>query len=290
MIFESDIGHDPDDFWTLCWFIENNIKIHGITIHPGYKDQVAFVKFVLKECGLDIPVGTLGKESEKPGIQGQHGTFLHKYHYPMREEADCNSVDLIKQFKDEDLFIIGPFTNVAKYIDTYPEGTFNKVFVQGGYISYEEMEKNGIIADIKKEHFVGYPKQPSTNVCGASKYVEPLKARSNDISFITKSLCHTVRINRDIFTQYFDEKPKNRGGELLREALDMYLGYGKQDKAMHDVVAAHFLIRPQYYKFLKGAMYCSGGKCWFDTSTDGKNNVAVAMDREQYWNDLSKGF
>lgn len=49
LIIETDLGHDPDDFFAICYFIDAGIDIQLITISPGDPDQIAIAKFLLKE-------------------------------------------------------------------------------------------------------------------------------------------------------------------------------------------------------------------------------------------------
>jgi len=58
LIFETDIGHDIDDFCALCYLIEAGVNINLVTICPGSPRQVAIAKFILDMCGFtDVPVG-----------------------------------------------------------------------------------------------------------------------------------------------------------------------------------------------------------------------------------------
>jgi hypothetical protein len=66
LIVDTDCGHDPDDFFTLCYLAAAGVKLRCVTVTPGDRDQLAIVRFFCDQVGLDIPVGA----SSKAG--GQH--------------------------------------------------------------------------------------------------------------------------------------------------------------------------------------------------------------------------
>jgi inosine-uridine nucleoside N-ribohydrolase len=88
LIVETDLGRDPDDFFALCYFIDAGVHLQLITISPGDPDQVAVAKFILKECGLDIPVGVSDVNRNKRSVGSIHTELLKKYGYPEAVQSD----------------------------------------------------------------------------------------------------------------------------------------------------------------------------------------------------------
>ena len=78
LIFETDIGRDPDDMFALLYMIQAGVNIRCITISPGDEDQVAVTKAILDKVGLKIPVG-IGKLNRegKTSSGGVHYQLLN---------------------------------------------------------------------------------------------------------------------------------------------------------------------------------------------------------------------
>ena len=53
LIIETDIGRDPNDLFALCYLFGAGADIRAITIWPGDPDQVAVVRFLLRQLGRD---------------------------------------------------------------------------------------------------------------------------------------------------------------------------------------------------------------------------------------------
>lgn len=60
LIIETDIGHDPDDYFALCYLHSAGYDIKAILVSIGHPYQVAIVKMFCKQVGLNIPVGVNG--------------------------------------------------------------------------------------------------------------------------------------------------------------------------------------------------------------------------------------
>jgi hypothetical protein len=41
LIVETGLGHDPDDFFTLCYLAAAGVRLRAITVVPGDRDQLA---------------------------------------------------------------------------------------------------------------------------------------------------------------------------------------------------------------------------------------------------------
>jgi inosine-uridine nucleoside N-ribohydrolase len=113
LIFETDIGRDPDDMFALLYMIEAGVNIRCITISPGDEDQVAVVKAILNFLGLKIPVGVgkLNREG-KTSSGGVHYDVLRMLKHPLKDKFDGYGPDIIEStmnlYPDCELFVCGP--------------------------------------------------------------------------------------------------------------------------------------------------------------------------------------
>lgn len=57
VILETDLGHDPDDFFTICFLSALGVKIDAITLTPGDIDQLAMAHLLVDRLQLNCPVG-----------------------------------------------------------------------------------------------------------------------------------------------------------------------------------------------------------------------------------------
>lgn len=260
LIIETDLGRDPDDFFALCYFIDAGVDIKLITISPGDPDQVAVAKFLLKECGLDIPVA-VSKLRDKRSVGSIHVDLLKKYHYSKEVQADGIGSDFIKEIlKDPDVeyFGCGPLDSIYVVLQ---ESIFpKKSTIQGGYVSYEFLEKKGIIPKVKLEKFVGKDFVPTFNLCGnkdaGKKFLdEPFEKRC-----VSKNLCHAIVYDSVMHEKVLSVQPKSRAGELLREGMGLYLEKHPQGKKFHDPTAAVCHLYPEIASWVDGRLIYDSGK------------------------------
>src|SRR4051812_27560323 len=106
LIVETDIGHDPDDFFAICYLVAAGVKIRAIVVTPGDKDQLAVVNLLCSELGLDIPVG-YSKESVKYSAGGVHAELLRRYGVSKDGKADGWGHEVIN-----DTFVKFPESNL----------------------------------------------------------------------------------------------------------------------------------------------------------------------------------
>jgi len=98
LIVETDCGHDPDDFFTLCYLAAAGVFIRCITVTPGDRDQLAVLRLFCEQVGLDIPIGH-SKASDKYSSGSVHHTLLEKYGKPRQGNSDGRSKDLLRASK-----------------------------------------------------------------------------------------------------------------------------------------------------------------------------------------------
>src|SRR5687768_14361486 len=120
VIVETDLGRDPDDFFALCYLVDAGATLRAITISPGDRDQVAVAKGLLKELGLDVPVGSAKPDREQSSSGGVHMEFLERYGHPTRAAPDDAGHALIaaalRDHPDATLFVCGPLQSVGRHL------------------------------------------------------------------------------------------------------------------------------------------------------------------------------
>jgi hypothetical protein len=124
LIIETDLGHDPDDFFAICYLVAAGVNVRAITIVPGDPDQVAVARLLCRVVGLDAPIGAskLGRTELSSG--GVHHELLLRRGLPMRAAPDGAGKDVVadafRRFPDSELFIIGPATSVGQFLKENP--------------------------------------------------------------------------------------------------------------------------------------------------------------------------
>ena len=79
LIVETDLGHDPDDFFTLCYLAAAGVRLRAVCVVPGDRDQLAVARMLVKTLGLDIPVGASKPDSRKSSSGGMHHAQVHEF-------------------------------------------------------------------------------------------------------------------------------------------------------------------------------------------------------------------
>src|SRR4051812_28319347 len=95
LIVETDLGHDPDDFFTLCYLAAAGVQLRAICVVPGDRDQLAVARMLVETLGLDIPVGASKLDSSKYSSGGMHHTLLDQLGYPKEAGHDGSGDDVI---------------------------------------------------------------------------------------------------------------------------------------------------------------------------------------------------
>ncbi len=79
LIVETDLGHDPDDFFTLCYLAAAGVRIRAICVVPGDRDQLAIARLLVKTLDLDVPVGASKLDSGKFSSGGMRHELLKRF-------------------------------------------------------------------------------------------------------------------------------------------------------------------------------------------------------------------
>lgn len=300
LIVETDLGHDPDDFFAICYLAAAGVDIRAITLVPGLPYQVALAKVIIRELGLDIPIGvsnekkskynTLTKEFASCGTSyeegasgGIHRDILNRY-YPNLLQPKHDGLghdviaDVLKESPDSELFIIGPATNVRKFLEQ-SNHKFKRITMQGGFLPYFmnlDIDRLPILDKFSGIEYVG-----TFNLNGDRKAVDLILNSSIDCKFVGKHVCHTVEYNAGIHKCL---QVKNRASELFREAGDLYFKK-HSEKKFHDPTAAVCHLHPEI------ATWCFGKpvklESGWTTRPSDKSYTITSIDYDKLWEHIT---
>jgi len=283
VIIETDLGHDPDDFFTLCYLVAIGKTIDCITITPGDPDQLAVAHLLKRILSLDCPVGVSKLDREKHSLGGLHYDLLRKYKmfdidsYKGKHDGLGESV-IESVYNGQDFFVIGPATNVRRFLETTGRCVSNtRLTFQGGFLPYKYFEP-----DLRLEEFEGIDAIGSFNMNGDKKAV-PVIVNSDIRSktFIGKHICHTVEFTRE----HYDNLHSNgsRAANLFVEAANILFRY-TENKKMHDLVAAACMCDDTLFDSIPCDVFHRKGGWTSTPNSESSCNVITKLHREEFWN------
>lgn len=282
LIVETDIGHDPDDFFAISYLISSGVNIRAILISPGDPDQIAIAKFLCEEVGLKIPIGASKTDRTKLSSGSIHHKLLKKYRYPLNEKADglgCDILkDVIRNYPESELFIIGPVSSIGKYMANYPETHFKKATMQGGFLPYSLHEPL-----YSNSNFIDKDWMPTFNLNGDRPAgIAFLEGNIGERRLAGKNVCHNVLFTKDVFANRITKK--NVAYELFEEAALMY--FEKHDsKKFHDPTAAVCHLYPEIGTWFRGNTIKQNSG-WTTVRNDEGDFILADIDYDLLWNHL----
>lgn len=250
LIVETDCGHDPDDFFTLCYLHSAGVNIRAILITPGDPDQIAIAKFFCEEVGLDIPVGVSKIDQKKLSSGSVHYRLLENYGYKKERKPDDLGLNVLKhtlkKHPESELFVIGPVTSIGKYLKDNPKASFKRATMQGGFLSYN-LHDYPCMRDSK---FEGKSWMPTFNLNGdRDGGMTFINSNIAHRQFVGKNVCHTVLFTKTQLDQM--ATPRDRASELFKEGMTYYLEKHDQKK-FHDPTAAVCHLHPEIGSWVRG--------------------------------------
>jgi pyrimidine-specific ribonucleoside hydrolase len=305
LIIETDVGHDPDDFFTICYLVAAGIDIRAIVVTPGDKDQLGVARTICKRLNLDVPIG-FHKVSEKFSSSKFHHDISHSVGRPHYDSGDGYGKDIIAEamskYPDSQWLVIGPPSNIGRYLEeggTPPE----KCMMQGGFLGYHFHE----YAKYKLDKFEGKTWVPTFNMNGDRKGTISLLESNIERRFCGKNVCHSVVFSRDQYKDF--NKNKNEASHMFCTAAESLIGrfnkenlFGKPshggyswgqkeevkyEKKFHDPVAAVCMLHPEIGQWVKGKVQkIEGG--WGTLPDENGDNVLAELDRDKFWDYLRK--
>jgi pyrimidine-specific ribonucleoside hydrolase len=281
LIVETDLGHDPDDFFTLCYLVAAGVRIRAITIVPGDPDQIAVARMVVTTLGLDIPVGASKPDSQKCSSGGMHHALLDRFGFPREAGHDGPGHEIIAstfaRYPDCDFLVIGPCTSTACYL--YRPGAVvpRRLTMQGGFLGYHLYAPKVRLAE-----FEGRTWMPTFNLNGDRKGVHVLlKAPIPERRFVGKNVCHTLLYDRAFHATMAAADPGSPAQVLFMAGMEEYLR-SHEAKKWHDPTAAACHLHPEIGTWVRGRVKrIEGG--WGTVTDEGGDLVLADVDRDALW-------
>lgn len=280
LVIETDIGHDPDDVFALCYLVSAGVDIKAITVVPGDLDQIAIARFICEEVGLDVPIGSKNVNADKMSSGSVHHQILKRYGRSLQSTSDGDGREVIlnvfAEHPDAELCIIGPPTNVGRAMLDKPDLKIKRAMFQGGFVPYSLYRPKEIL-----EKFEGKPWVPSFNPNGDRKgTMRFIEANIEDRRFVSKNLCHTILFDGKINNSV---EPKDRASELFKEIGNLYFQH-HGNKKFHDPFAAVAMLHPEIVTWIKGMMVKM--ESGWSAIAEGEDQLAVDLDYGQFWNHI----
>ena len=196
LIVETDLGHDPDDFFTLCYLAAVGVRIRAICIVPGDPDQLAVARLLVETLGLDSPIGASNTASRKCSSGGMHHDLLDRVGFPREAGHDGPGDEVIAGVLGRhpgcEFLVIGPCTSTARYLSGHDAIVPRRLTMQGGFLGYHLHAPR-----IRLPQFEGKTWMPTFNLNGDRKSAEVLlMAPIPDRRFVGKNVCHTLLYDR----------------------------------------------------------------------------------------------
>lgn len=267
MIIETDLGHDPDDFFTICLMIYKGVRISSLCIVPGDSDQIASGKLIRKIFGLDFPI-IAAKESSKLSSGNFHHNLCKKAGVAIEnQKADSYTTKDISP--DDEVLIIGPATNTKRIILAGKGKGIKRITMQGGFCPYHLY-----LPAHPVENFLHKNSMPTFNFNGDREAVASILALPNvSRRFCGKNVCHSVILEPGfVFKKSF---------AFLNEAMK----YMEKSKKFHDPIAGLTHIKPELGIFIKGTPSKDGGG-WTTIPNEYGDEVLVDLNRKEFWDEL----
>lgn len=226
---------DPDDSMTLA-ILATHPKVHlvSVSIHPGGKDQIGFVRHVLRVLGReDVRIGSGTPKSSASRVSGFYRSWVGKFENSEADDTAANIMtETLYQFPDCTLLTGAALTNPHALLET---GVFfDRWFCQGGFAG-----DNIIPKENRLEKFDGKLTCATFNLNGNPLAAEKLLSISiTERRLISKNVCHAAIFTKKDAEMLVPFRNNNKGLDLFLKAVEL------KEKALHDTVAALLAIDP----------------------------------------------
>lgn len=285
LILETDLGRDPDDFFSICYLAAANVDIETILITPGDPDQIAIAKFLVSFLGLNANVLASQYGRNKKSSGGIHYKILNKYNYPLEATPDGYKED-VTDIQNKDLLVIGPPTATGDILQTLDGQKLNDITVQGGFIGYDV---HGLPCQ-RLEKFEDKKTVSTFNLGGAAKQAQILVKYpyKHSRKFVSKNLCHTIVYTKEIHEIVKSYKCDKEPIKLLIQCMDMYLKSHPNGKKFHDPTAAVCHLHPEIATWVRAKLYSEKNQWGAKLSKKG-DSIIVDIDRDKLWECIANG-
>jgi inosine-uridine nucleoside N-ribohydrolase len=262
MIIETDLGRDCDDLLAILWLIEHGYNIKAITITPGDPDQVSVARAINKLYGLNIPIGVSKLNRDRSSSNPFHKTFVDKAKIPFSAKPDGEGKDIIKGVYEnyDNVLILGPCTNIGKFMAENPDTVFGMCTMQGGFLPCDDFPK-----------FAGMKSVSTFNLNGDRKHADVFLNHNMEMrQMCGKNVCHRHEYFHDKISKY----PKKKDSHL--HSIELY-----EHKCVHDVIATICHVDISVGEWVLGkTVRMDGG---WTTDLNGEDFILKAIDEDRFW-------
>lgn len=286
LIVETDLGHDPDDFFTLCYLVAAGVRLRAVCVVPGDLDQLAIAHMLVKFLDLDIPVGASKPDSRKFSSGGMHHDLLARFGFPKEASHDGPGHDIIAHTLATqpgcEFLVIGPCTSTARYLGRPDPVVPRRLTMQGGFLGYHLHAPA-----VRLPQFEGRQGMPTFNLNGDRKGAEVLlKAPIPERRFVGKNVCHTLLYDSAFHATMPSPDPGCPAQVLFMAGMDAYLRR-HEAKKWHDPTAAVCHLHPEIGTWLRGRIEKIEGGWGTVADTDG-DLILADLDRDALWNSFRR--
>ncbi|WP_052248513.1 nucleoside hydrolase [Chryseobacterium taiwanense] len=226
---------DPDDSMTLA-ILATHPKVHlaSVSVHPGGKDQIGFVRRVLQILGReDIRIGSGIPKNSASRVSSFYRSWVGKFEDSEADDTAANIMtETLRQFPDCTLLTGAALTNPHAFWET---GVFfDRWFCQGGFAGDNIVPKEN-----RLEKFDGKITCATFNLNGNPLAAEKLLSiPMTERRLISKNVCHAAVFTKKDAEMLIPFRNENKGLKLFLKAVEL------KEKALHDTVAALLAIDP----------------------------------------------
>jgi pyrimidine-specific ribonucleoside hydrolase len=281
LVIETDLGHDPDDFFTFCYLAAVGVRIRAITVIPGDRDQLALARLLVKELRLDAPVGASKPDSRKFSSGGMHYDLIDHFGFPKEADHDGPGEEVIAAAMERhpgcEFLVIGPCTSTARYLSRPDARVPRRLTMQGGFLGYHLYSPR-----VRLTEFEGKTWMPTFNLNGDRGGAKVLlDAPIPERRFVGKNVCHTLLYDRAVRETMPGTDPTNLARVLFMAGMKMYL-QTHAEKKWHDPTAAACHLHPEIGTWFRGRVAkIEGG--WGTVADEGGDLILADIDREALW-------
>jgi len=280
---------DPDDCITLLFLLNHRrVALRGVSVYPGDKHQVGFVKGLIAKYGTweSVPVGSYNSNDEKmhlgPSNVKLFGQDLNWTPQEPDDEAHRLIAKYLVQYPNGTMITGGPLGNLYVFLKENPHLQMEKIFVQGGFAG-----ANCVPTEHQLAKFKGKTTCPTFNFGGHVKGANALLT-TNQIQkkhLISKDVCHGVYWDRNFHKIALHFKGNSSAEwKLLLSAMDSYLGKKSDGKMLHDPLAACTCIDPSIITFCEVIVSRDKKGHWGSNPTPGTNTwISIGVDKIKFY-------
>lgn len=288
-VYDMETG-DPDDYFTLLILASHpRSNLRAVTINPGTRMQVGFVKIMLEKMNMKIPVGAKDPNHSKNCISAG----LYKKVCPEMIEMDPDGLayeiiaDTLNKYPDLTFVTGGALSNLSKFLQVFPEAIIKRWVGQGGFAG-----DNVVPKEYRLPQFDGKITCPTFNFAAdinAAEFVLSCNRIEKKVC-CSKNICHSVVYDDKIHSEVAKVVQNVGSGlDLLYDGMSIYMKK-RPSKKFHDPVAALCAIDESICIYEQVLIEREKGK-WggeWGSKLDQHSNtwISVAIDMKKFFQTL----